>query len=98
MVLETLMEIQLAQSRSVTTPPNMKMVWKSRLKEYYDKKGRPGMEIKYKVMVLEQDRFVATVFIPELGEVKGESGRSKREAEQSAAKNALQRLQQENKN
>ena len=87
------MEIQIARTSQSHSPTGVPTSWKSRLKEYYDKKGRPGMEIKYKAVVLEQDRFVATVSVPELGEVKGKSGRSKREAEQSAAKNALQRLQ-----
>lgn len=78
----------------VGTPSNM--IWKSRLKEYYDKQGKPGMEIKYTATSLGQDGFVATVFTPELGPagIVGECGKSKKEAEQNAAKKAMEYLKQ----
>ena len=71
-------------------PPNM--IWKSKLKEYYDKQGKPGTPIKYTV-TQTPNGFVANVFVSELGAwIKGECGKSKKEAEQNAAKVALRKL------
>ena len=66
--------------------------WKSLLKEHYDKRGHPNMVLNYDTMP-SGSGFLSEVFVPELRrKVKGEIGRSKKEAEQSAAKKALQLL------
>lgn len=79
------------------TPLNM--IWKSKLKEYYDKLGKPGTELVYRTTeVPEGGSFVSAVFIPNLRrEVEGNRAKSKKEAEQSAAKKALQLLTQTEK-
>ena len=75
------------------SPPNT--IWKSQLKEHYDKQGKAGMEFKYKTSEVAGGGFVASIFISELRkEVRGERGNNKKEAEQNAAKKAVQQLQQ----
>ena len=83
------------RTAAVSVPPGIppNMIWKSKLKEYYDKQGKPGTPIKYTV-TQTPNGFVANVFIPELGAwIKGECGKNKKEAEQNAAKMALGKLQ-----
>ena len=78
---------------TAVSPPNT--VWKSQLKEHYDKQGKAGMELKYKTSEVAGGGFVASIFISELRkEVRGERGNNKKEAEQNAAKKAVQQLQQ----
>ena len=66
--------------------------WVSKLKERYEKLGKPGVGSDYKVK--ESDGgFVSRIFIPELGrEVEGGRAKSKKEAKQNAAKKALNLL------
>ena len=76
---------------TAVSPPT---IWKSQLKEHYDKQGKAGMELKYKTSEVPGG-FVASIFISELSkEVRGERGNNKKEAEQNAAKKAVQQLQQ----
>ncbi len=71
--------------------------WKSKLKEFYDKKGEPNKELKYDTKPAgngTSPQFISSIYILELGEsVQGVISRSKKEAEQSAAKKALDKLQ-----
>ena len=67
--------------------------WKSRLKEFYDKRGQPDLLLCYKTEEVAGNNFVSSIFIPELGrEVKGGLGRSKKDAEQDAARQSLELL------
>ena len=79
--------------QSVQSHASVEVSWVSRLKEHYDKQGQPGMKLDFKEEEIEVQGFVSSVFVPELGrEVKGEVAKSKKEARQSAAKRALQHL------
>ena len=67
--------------------------WKSRLKEYYDKRGQPGKKLCYKTEPDSRGGFVSSIYILELQmEVKGQSCKSKKEAEQNTARRVLQHL------
>lgn len=91
---QNVLKVMNSQSRCATVDPTAPNIsWKSKLKEHYDKQGKPGMELKYKVAELDEG-FSASVFIPELRkEVKGVRGKNKKEAEQNAAKKVMQLLQ-----
>ena len=67
--------------------------WKSRLKEYYDKQGQPGKWLCYETEPDSRGGFVSSIYIPELhGKVKGQSCKSKKEAEQDTARKVLELL------
>ena len=67
------------------SPPTK--VYKSRLKELFDKK-RLVVEIRYST-VASGNGFFSTVCLPESTQIRGEVCKSKQEAEQSAAHQAL---------
>ena len=77
-----------------TTPQDK--IWKSKLKEYYDKKGQPNASIVYKTFEVALGRFQSTVFTGDFGPggAQGDVCDSKKEAEQSAARKAVKMLNQ----
>ena len=87
----------MTQSRGrIASPPtnSANITYKMKLKQYYDKQGQPWKELDYKTEPDSRGSFVSHIYIPELQkEVKGESARTKKEAEQNTAKKVLQLLQ-----
>jgi len=67
-------------------------IWKSKLKEYYHKSGQTGVQPKYVTKECSKDGYRCTLFLPEIGYTRGDTCRSKDEAEQCAAYKALQKL------
>ena len=76
-----------------TTPQDK--IWKSKLKEYYDKRGQPNAPV-YKTFEVALGRFQSTVFTGDFGPggMQGDVCDSKKEAEQSAAQKAVKMLNQ----
>ena len=83
-----------AQANAISSrgPSPTAKIWKSKLKEYYDKSGQPGVQPKYVTKECSKGGFQCTLFSPEIGYTCGDIGRSKSEAEHSAAHKALQKL------
>lgn len=81
---------QQIQSRGADTKS---VSYKSKLKEFYDKRGEPNIQLNYETVPTGSPgnpSFVSSVFIKELGRhVSGSSAKSKKEAQQSAAQYAL---------
>lgn len=78
--------VQVVQSGATSSDVS----WVSKLKEHYDKQGKPGMGQDFKVQETAVGGFIARIFVPELGrEVEGAAAKSKKEAKQNAAKKAL---------
>jgi len=84
-------ETQVNDISSRGSSPTAK-IWKSKLKEYYDKLGRVGVQLDYVTKEVPKGGFQCTLFLPEIGYIRGDIGRSKSEAEHSAAYKALQKL------
>ena len=80
---------RMVSSRGAT--PTAK-IWKSELKEYYDKTGRPGAPLKYTTKECPKNGYQCTLCAPDIGYVHGDICRSKSEAEHNAAYKALQQL------
>ena len=80
---------RMVSSRGAT--PTTK-IWKSELKEYYDKTGRPGAPLKYMTKECPKNGYQCTLFAPDIGYVRGDICRNKSEAEHNAAYKALQQL------
>ena len=83
--------VQEPQNVSRSTVAVSDKVWKSKLKEYFDKKGQPSVVLDYTTWACPQG-YVSVVCGPEFGEAKGDVRKSKKEAEQSAAQKALEKL------
>ena len=79
----------MVSSRGAT--PTAK-IWKSELKEYYDKTGRPGAPLKYTTKECPKNGYQCTLCAPDIGYVHGDICRNKSEAEHNAAYKALQQL------
>ena len=88
-----------AQANAISSqgPSPTAKIWKSKLKEYYDKLGQPGVQPTYVTKESSKSKYQCTLFIPEIGYIHGEVGRGKSEAEHSAAYKALQKLKQASK-
>jgi len=89
--------ILIAKEAQVNTissqgPSPTAKIWKSKLKEYYDKLGQPGVQPTYVTKESSKSKYQCTLFLPEIGYIRGEVGRGKSEAEHSAAYKALQKL------
>ena len=80
---------QMVSSRGAA--PTAK-IWKSELKEYYDKTGRAGAPLKYTTKECPKNGYQCILFAPDIGYVRGDICRSKSEAEHNAAYIALQKL------
>ena len=82
--------IQPIQSRGAVSDS---VSWKSKLKEFYDKRGEPNTQLQYQTRPVGSLCYESSVFVKELGKnVGGSTAKSKKEAEQNAAQTALRLL------
>jgi len=64
--------------------------WVSKLKEHYDKQGKPETSLEFAVAQESDGCFVASIFIAELETVvQGLKASSKKQAKQNAAEKAM---------
>lgn len=83
-----------APTKADTPKPKAK-VWKSKLEQYFDAKGQTGKEVVEYHTKAEGYGYKSTVICPNLGYLIGEKRPTKDDAEQNAAKKALQELEHE---
>ena len=86
-------KVKLTPKSSPSSVKPTSKVWKSQLKEYYDKKYKgKRTEIRYVSKECPRGGFMSTVYCPDIGWADGE-GPNKLAAEHNAAYNALKRLE-----